>query len=146
MRRRMHPARMNHVRRRAFRYVLRDLREARSGNPRAILQRRFAWKLVRQRISLRHKLRVVARCVCQRIVPTQLRQALRGALAVRRVKQRALRGSRLRRCIHDDQVRGQHDSNQQSNGEQSRRANVDRLRGNARASRKRACYWKRVWH
>jgi hypothetical protein len=39
VRRRMHPARMNHLRRRTFRYVLRDLGEARSGNARAILQR-----------------------------------------------------------------------------------------------------------
>ena len=83
VRRRMHPTHMNHIGRRPLGNIFGNFSEARARQSPAILQRRLARKLVRQRVSLRHQKRVVPRRARQRLVPPQQRQTLCHPFAIR---------------------------------------------------------------
>jgi hypothetical protein len=72
----------------------------------AVLQRRFAGKLVRESVALRHQGGVVARSGRERVVPAQRLQALCSALAIHGVEQGALDVvGRLLLRVHGDEQR-----------------------------------------
>src|SRR6202171_3904311 len=105
---------MNGCRVRSYSNIFGDGGEARTCLGGADLHLGFTRKLMRQDVALRHASCVFACSRCQRGVPWESGQALRGTFAVKRVEEGAFSGGYFRLRVNgarsnENDNRGQHD-------------------------------------